>query len=298
MGMAEIGAVTGTQTQQKLWKWCLYRNIGLECQTVQTVDAMDLSVIILRAGGIAIPAPPLPRRRPLSDRSATLFPNPNPATHHGARCRWKCRIDGAWGHNLFGGKMKTRQLLLTLVATLPFTSLAQTQHPSLSGRAEQLRSRLGWQWPNSISNVVLHLPQIGSVTNTLPDGASLWSNPSCSTFENTVSLIVSHNDCRYSANIVCFNDPDDAMKDMLEGFVVNSMPLSLILDHCTPITLSGNSCQAMQVDLIVGNPLPSAHCVLDSLQIHIFASSSESTNLVGVANSLCEWLRQLDSHEP
>ncbi len=187
--------------------------------------------------------------------------------------------------------MKTKHpLLLVLISVLPFLSFGQSQHPPLSDRAEQLRVRLGWQWPDSSPNVISHLPQIGSTTNILSDGSSLWTNPVGSAFANTISFVVSRNGCQYSANVVRFNDPNDAMQDMLEGFVLNSMPISLILDHCISIAPSTNMSQAMQVSSIVGNPLPSAHCILGSLQIHIFASSPDSTNLLGVANSLCEWL--------
>lgn len=181
--------------------------------------------------------------------------------------------------------------LLVLLVAVPFLSLAQTQHPSLSSKAEQLRVHLGWLWPTSNSNVVFQLPEIGSVTNILSDGTTVWRDPISTDYHNAIPLVVLRNGCQYSANVMCFNDPDEAMKDMLEGTVLNAMPFSLIVDHCTTLTTSVDKCQAMVIDSINGSLHSSVHCILGSLQLHLFASSPGSSNLVDVANTLCDWLR-------
>ena len=58
LGIVEIGDIALTPSIRDACKWCLYRNIGIECRAVPDIDAMNLSTIILRAGGVEIPDAP------------------------------------------------------------------------------------------------------------------------------------------------------------------------------------------------------------------------------------------------
>ena len=61
VGVLGFVGTPSISTQGKVWKWCLYRNIGFECQVSTDIDGLNLASCILRAGGVDIPDEPEPQ---------------------------------------------------------------------------------------------------------------------------------------------------------------------------------------------------------------------------------------------
>lgn len=189
--------------------------------------------------------------------------------------------------------MKTE--MKTLFALLVVAGSVAAEEPAspLSDRAESLRVRLGWILPEQSTNVVTTLPELPAGTNLLTGDVFAWQTERFGTRSDVLSLDLSMNGTNYSANLVVFQNERAAMVDLLENEVMNTLPLSFLLDRHVALPNPDHgfiirefSAQGGNDDSTISREL---HCLKGTIQVHLF-TSVPGTNIVTVAHAIDDFI--------
>lgn len=170
---------------------------------------------------------------------------------------------------------------------------ADKSDPPLSDRAESLRVRLGWILPEQSTNVVTTLPDLPAGTNLLSGGVFAWKTERFGIRSDVLSLDLSMNGTNYSANLVVFQNERAAMVDLLENEVMNTLPLSFLLDRHVALPNPDHgfiirefSAQGGNDDSTISREL---HCLKGTIQVHLF-TSVPGTDIVTVAHAIDDFI--------